>query len=100
MKDNADQKELRNHLKRFWPVGVFIVEQKFDINFVRSDSKDLTNEDNKCYKDCRLGSSCGSVGKAVASDTKRSAVRIHSSAKIYKFIEHFFAVSCVLKGRK
>ena len=38
---------------------------------------------------------CGSVGRAVASDT-RSAVRIQSSAK---FIEHLFAVNCIEKTK-
>ena len=43
-----------------------------------------------------VGSGCGSVGRAVTSDTLRSAVGIQSSAKII-YIEHLFTVNCVLK---
>ena len=40
------------------------------------------------------GSGCGSVGRAVTSNT---AVRIQSSAKINLYIELLFTVNCVLK---
>ena len=39
-----------------------------------------------------LGSSCGSVGRAVASDPM-VALRIQSSANFYK--EHMFPVNCI-----
>ena len=48
----------------------------------------------------QLGSGCGSVGRAVASDTR--GPRFESSHRqkfIYK-IEHLFTVNCVLKRRK
>ena len=44
-----------------------------------------------------LGSGCGSVGRAVASNT--IGPRFESSHR-QKFIEHLFTVNCVLKRRK
>ena len=45
------------------------------------------------------GSGCGSVGRAVASETR--GPRFESSHRqIFIYIEHLFTVNCVLKRQK
>ena len=47
-----------------------------------------------------LGSGCGSVSRAVASDTRGPRLDSSHRQKIYLYIEHLFTVNCVLKRRK
>ena len=44
------------------------------------------------------GSGCGSVGRAVASNTR--GPRFESSHRQKFYIEHLFTVNCVMKRRK
>ena len=50
-------------------------------------------------KETLMGSGCGSVGRAVASDTRRPRFESSHRQKIIH-IEHLFTVNCVLKRRK
>ena len=47
-----------------------------------------------------VGSGCGSVGRAVASDTRGPRFESSHRQKKYIFIEHLLTVNCVLKRRK
>ena len=47
-----------------------------------------------------LGSCCGSVGRAVTSNTKGPPFESSHRQKFIYFIEHLFTVNCVLKRRK
>ena len=46
------------------------------------------------------GSGCGSVGRAVTSDTRGPQFKSSHRQKNYLHIEHLFTVNCVLKRRK
>ena len=46
-----------------------------------------------------LGSGCGSVGRAVASDTRGPRFKSSHRQK-FIYIEHLLTVNCVLKRRK
>ena len=47
----------------------------------------------------RRGSGCGSVGRAVASDTRGPRIKSSHQQK-FIYIEHLFTVYCVLKRLK
>ena len=53
----------------------------------------------KFRKHQTLGSGCGSVGRAVASDTRGPRFKSSHWQK-FIYIEHLFPVNCVLKRRK
>ena len=46
-----------------------------------------------------VGSGCGSVGRAVASDSRGPRFKSSHWQKNNIFIEHLFTVNCVLKRR-
>ena len=50
----------------------------------------------KCQK---MGSGCGSVGRAVASNTRDPRFKSSHGQK-FIYIEHLFTLNCVLKRRK
>ena len=47
-----------------------------------------------------MGSGCGSVGRAVASNARGPRFESSHWQKNYLYIEHLFTVNCVLKRRK
>ena len=47
-----------------------------------------------------LGSGCGSVGRAVASDTRGPRFESHHQKNLFISIEHLFTINCVLERRK
>ena len=48
----------------------------------------------------KLGSGCGSVGRAVASDNRGPQFKSSHRQNFLLFIEHLFTVNCVLKIQK
>ena len=62
----------------------------------KGDTRRLRRERNEKRE---KGSGCGSVGRAVASDTRGTRFESsHRQKSIY--IEHLFTVNCVLKRQK
>ena len=57
----------------------------------------LTNQARTAQRN--MGSGCGSVGRAVASDTRGPWLESSHRQK-FIYIEHLFTVNCVLKRRK
>ena len=54
----------------------------------------------KYYLKIKTGSGCGSVGRAVASNTRGPRFESSHRQKIYLYSEHLFTVNCVLKIKK
>ena len=61
--------------------------------------KPNVNNDSLGKMDRQLGSGCGSVGRAVASDTRDPRFESSHWQKII-YIEHLFTVNCVLIRQK
>ena len=47
-----------------------------------------------------MGSGCGSVGRAVASDPEVRGSKPVIGKNLFISIEHLYTVNCVLEGRK
>ena len=53
-----------------------------------------------CLTFHEMGSGCGSVGRAVASDPEVRGSKPVIGKNLFISIEHLYTVNCVLEGRK
>ena len=58
-----------------------------------------TGQDSRCKFTSKLGSGCGSVGRAVASNIRGPRFKSSHRQKFIYF-EHLFPINCVFKRRK